>query len=83
MAFETAGFMNSLIEYNLGDLGFSGSKYTWSNKRSSVEYIKEQLDRALATPGWCSHFPFFEVEVLATRTLDHKPLWLRFSTTPP
>lgn len=79
---QLAGFRNSLIECNLRDLGFSDSNYTWSNKRSSVEYIKERLDRALATPGWCSHFLYFEVVVLATRTSDHKPLWLCFSTMP-
>jgi hypothetical protein len=80
---QLEGFRNSLSECNLGDMGFSGSKYTWSNKRNSLEFIKERLNRALATPGWSNHFPFFEVEVLATRTLGHKPLWLRFSSTPP
>jgi hypothetical protein len=71
---ELEGFRNSLSKCNLGDMGFSGSKYTWSNKRNSMQFIKERLDSALATPRWCNHFPFFEVEVLATRTSDHKPL---------
>jgi hypothetical protein len=33
-------FSSTLDACNLGDLGYKGSKYTWSNKRSSPEFIK-------------------------------------------
>lgn len=48
---QLAGFKNSLADCNLGDLGFSSSKFTWSNKRNSTDFIKERLDQALATRG--------------------------------
>lgn len=37
-------FWTTLGDCNLGDLGFQGSKYTWSNKRDSVAFVKERLD---------------------------------------
>jgi hypothetical protein len=40
--------------------------------------VKERLDRALATEGWCSRFPEVVVNVLPTRSSDHKPLWIQF-----
>jgi hypothetical protein len=63
---QMANFRSALDDCRPGDLGFKGSKYTWSNKRGSVEFVKERLDRALATRGWCDKFPDVEVEVLAT-----------------
>jgi hypothetical protein len=42
-----------LAECSLGDLGFKGSKFTWANKRDPSNFIKERLDQALATDGWC------------------------------
>lgn len=69
-------FLSALVDCNLGDLGFKGSKYTWRNKRESDSFIKERLDRALANPGWCSKFPEVEVHVLPVCTSDHNPLWV-------
>jgi hypothetical protein len=62
----------------LGDMGFHGSKYTWSNKRDSDEFINERLDRAVATSRWCEKFPNAVVEVLPVSNSDHKPLLLTF-----
>jgi hypothetical protein len=72
-------FRNVVEECRLGDLGFKGSKFTWCNYREGNEFIKERLDRALATPGWCYLFPNVEVEVLAAQSSDHKPLWVRLT----
>ncbi|XP_062155097.1 uncharacterized protein LOC133863122 [Alnus glutinosa] len=72
-------FRSVLDAFNLGDLRYRGSKYTWSNKRSSPDFIKARLDRALVNPGWCSRHPDVLVEVLAARSSDHKPLWIQFS----
>lgn len=55
-------------------MGFHGSKYTWSNKRDSDEFINERLDWAIATPRWCEKFPNAVVEVLPVSNSDHKPL---------
>jgi endonuclease/exonuclease/phosphatase family metal-dependent hydrolase len=48
------------------------------NKQESSNFIKERLDRALASEGWCTAFPNAIVEILPTQTSDHNPLWVRF-----
>lgn len=75
---QMESFRNVLFYCNSGDLGFYGSKYTWSNKRESGVYVKERLDRALATPEWGGLFPNAAVEVLAGFCSYHQPLWLCF-----
>jgi endonuclease/exonuclease/phosphatase family metal-dependent hydrolase len=75
---QMESFCKVLFYCNLGDLGFCGSKYTWSNKRESGVYVKERLDRALVTPEWGGLFPNAAVEVLAGFCSDHQPLWLWF-----
>lgn len=35
----------------------------------------------VASPGWCSHFQNFHVEVMAARSSDHKPLWVSFPSS--
>jgi len=70
-------FRNTLLECQLSDLEFRGLKFTWSNKRGTEEFVKERLDRTLATVGWCEKFPFVEVHVLTARCSDHKPLWIQ------
>lgn len=41
----------------LGDLGYSGSKFTWSNGREGLANIKKRLDRALSNSEWRTQFP--------------------------
>lgn len=45
-----------LIFFGMKDLGFSGYKYTWSNKRGDNN-IEERLDNALASEEWMDMFP--------------------------
>jgi len=73
-------FCDMIHQCNLGDLGYRGSKFTWSNKRDSEEFIKARLDRAMATPDWTSRFIDVFVEVLVTCSSDHKPLWISFAS---
>lgn len=59
------------------DLGFIGTKFTWSNR-----HIKIRLDRAIATNSWSDNFPQSRVHVLPPSISDHFPLLLQASFGP-
>lgn len=69
-------FRETLKTSDLGDLGHVGSKYTWSNSREDGGHTKERLDCVLANNDWYAAFREKEVQVLAARSSDHKPLLL-------
>ena len=51
-------FRDALAFCDLKDLGFEGDVFTWRNNNYHVEgYIRERLDRAVATPEWHARFP--------------------------
>jgi hypothetical protein len=75
---QMEGFRGAIRDFNLGDLGYKGSKFMSCNKREQGIFVKERLDRGLASPEWCSLFPNAGIEVEATFCSDHLPLWLRF-----
>ena len=45
-------FRNALVNCQLTDLGFIGSKYTWTNCRHDENFVKERLDHAVANSEW-------------------------------
>lgn len=58
------------------DLGFSGPKYTWSNKRVGWANIRERLDRGICNADWQRLFPKAAVRHLTALTSDHNPIIL-------
>jgi hypothetical protein len=59
----------------LDDLGFVGDPFTWRNNSHSAEnYVKERLDRAVATQGWKDRFPTYKVVNGDPRHSDHRPV---------
>lgn len=72
-------FQNSIVNRLLFDLGFSGPKYTWCNKREGPDFMHERLDRALANSEWIDLFPDRSVEVLAGCNSDHMPIFLKLA----
>lgn len=48
-----ARFRSSLVDCNLVDMGYVGSKFTWFSR-----FTKERLDHACSTPSWSSMYPF-------------------------
>lgn len=56
---------------NFSDLGFKGSKFTWTHGD-----LMERLDQGIASQDWLKIFPSSEVRVLAPIASDHSPLWL-------
>lgn len=61
------------------DLGFSGPKFMWSNKRNNGLVMK-RLDRALSNPQWKVLFEDAHVCHLPRTSSDHHPILLH---TPP
>ncbi|XP_021715284.1 uncharacterized protein LOC110683247 [Chenopodium quinoa] len=59
------------------DLGFRGNVYTWQRGTSIKTSVCERLDRFIASNGWCSLFPDFEVLHLPSRHSDHVPILLK------
>lgn len=67
-------FRSVLEDCHLSDMGFIGSKYTWTNGRSDGTFTIERLDRVVANEEWRSMFKEVVVHVLAGHASDHKPL---------
>ncbi|KAL9665459.1 hypothetical protein QQ045_020879 [Rhodiola kirilowii] len=72
-------FRSVVQECGLFDLGFKGSKFTYSNRRMGSEETKCRLDRVLATAEWRRLFPYAKVVHLTTFHSDHVPLQLCLS----
>jgi hypothetical protein len=73
------GFRFALEDCQLANLGFSGSRFTWSNHHTNTFFTKERLDRAVANNEWCGRFPVVTVNVLAARTSDHHPIFIQYN----
>jgi hypothetical protein len=66
-------FREALEGCQLQDLGFKGDPFSWRNNCNvASNYIKERLDRAVATKEWCAHFPAFRVINGDPRHSDHR-----------
>lgn len=63
-------------ECQMMDLGFSGPKFTWTNKGELEGLIQCRLDRCWANPIWKSFFPEANVTHQARVNSDHCPLLL-------
>ena len=50
-------FRETLLHFELVDLGFSGNNFTWDNGRLGEDFVQERLDRACATLAWRDLFP--------------------------
>jgi len=69
-------FQDALDHCQLSDMGFSGPRFTWSNRKTDYMFTKESLDRAVANNQFALRFPQLTVEVLAARSSDHAPLYV-------
>ena len=63
------------------DLGFSGPKFTWSNKRGIDDLIQCRLDGCWANLGWKAQFAKANVTHLARANFDHCLLLLNLNPT--
>jgi hypothetical protein len=68
-------FKKALEVCALDDLGYVGDTFTWRNNSHTKEkYIRERLDRAVATLSWRLRFPGFRVVNGDHRHSDHRPV---------
>jgi len=69
-------FMECLDNCNMIDIGFTGPRFTWTNKREVHALIQERLDRFFVNPSWCLPYPDARVMHLTRCHLDHYPVML-------
>ncbi|XP_061993936.1 uncharacterized protein LOC133711869 [Rosa rugosa] len=71
-------FRQTLVDCALLDMGFVGSRFTWSNRTT-----KERLDRACRTLTWREMFSFSRTITLPLSKSDHNPLLIEVNPEPP
>ncbi|KAM3224293.1 hypothetical protein ACQJBY_057591 [Aegilops geniculata] len=64
-------FRNCLDDCGLVDLGFSGPKFTWTNRQDAQCNVRVRLDRAVANGDFTAMFEFYHVDNIITTTSDH------------
>ncbi|XP_024196014.1 uncharacterized protein LOC112199199 [Rosa chinensis] len=62
-------FRQALVDCDLMDMGFVGSRYTWANR-----FTKERPDRACQNVHWRNLYPFSRVLTLPLSRSEHCPL---------
>lgn len=67
-----SAFNDFLSNCNLLDLGYSGPRFMWTNKRDNGLVMKS-LDRALSKPQWKLLFNNAHVHHLPRNSFDHHP----------
>ncbi|TXG64077.1 hypothetical protein EZV62_011071 [Acer yangbiense] len=75
---DLCNFRNVVDECDLIDLGFTGPRITWNNRRDGVANVQERLDRILANCKWIDLFPGAKIQHLGFNSLDHCPLLVVF-----
>lgn len=68
-----------LDKCSMVDLGFSGPRYTWTNKRDINNRILERIDRFFMNPEWCVLYPKAKIMHLPRCHSDHYPVLLETS----
>ncbi|XP_030930474.1 uncharacterized protein LOC115956154 [Quercus lobata] len=69
-------FKECLDDCNMVDLGFSGPRFTWTNRREVQNLIQERIDRFFVNPEWCVLFPEARITDLTRFHSNHCPVLL-------
>nr|XP_009615867.1 uncharacterized protein LOC104108513 [Nicotiana tomentosiformis] len=70
-------FLSMMEDCGLVDLGFYGSRYTWSNGKGPGAIVWKRLDRGLANDNWLVSFPTTTISHLTCAGSDHSPLLMK------
>ena len=73
---EMFDFRQCVDDCNVLDLGFRGSCFTWCRGKNPSTFVRERLDRFLATLQWVCLFPNCDVRHFPVYKLDHSPILL-------
>ncbi|XP_019241989.1 PREDICTED: uncharacterized protein LOC109222035, partial [Nicotiana attenuata] len=77
---KSLDFLSMMEDCGLMDLGFYGSKVTWSNGRGKCAVVWKRLDRGLVNDLWLEAFPAATITHLGSAGSDHNPLLLELHT---
>ena len=69
-------FKECLDNCGMIDIGFSGPRFTWTNKREVQALIQERIDRFFVNASWCILYPEAKVVHLTRCHSDHCPVML-------
>ena len=75
-------FRECLDVCNLVDLGFSGPKFTWSNRQDAQCNVHCRLDRGVANSAFSTMFPSCAVENVITTSSDHYAVHMQLVAKP-
>jgi endonuclease/exonuclease/phosphatase family metal-dependent hydrolase len=73
-------FRECLEDCELVDLGFTGPKYTWTNKQDAGSNVRVRLDRAVGNGAFTAMFDDCRVENVITTSSDHMALSISLDT---
>jgi hypothetical protein len=74
---QMAEFRETLDFCGLRDLGFSGTPWTYDNRKTGARNVKVRLDRGVASQDWLNHFSDASITHLTSPFSDHCPLLLK------
>ncbi|XP_050280328.1 uncharacterized protein LOC126721320 [Quercus robur] len=69
-------FKECLDKCNMIDIGFSGPRFTWTNRREFQTLIQERIDRVFVNPSWCVLYSEARVVHFTRCHSDHCPILL-------
>ena len=69
-------FKECLDNCGMIDMGFSGPRFTWTNKREVQALIQERIDRFFVNASWCTLYTEARVVHLTRCHSDHCPVML-------
>ncbi|KAM0911064.1 hypothetical protein ACQ4PT_013724 [Festuca glaucescens] len=73
---QMALFRDCLDTCGLMDLGFSGPKFTWSNRQCAEDHVKVRLDRAVDNEAFINSYDDCQVENIITTTSEHLAIYI-------
>ncbi|KAK1607761.1 hypothetical protein QYE76_031434 [Lolium multiflorum] len=73
--------MSCLEDCDLCDMGYSGPKFTWTNRQDAQTNVRVRLDRAVANDGFATRYEGSSVENVITTSSDHYAVVVRLEAT--